>query len=215
MLNSDPPWLSCSLSHLRSSLSILTHDELHAAVLCISPCFTPRKHYDKLSCIDAILDHFEICRTVFSSCSPASIYACLHNLNPNVSSDFPCSLMITSFFEAAYGPLVASILCKSPWHAQDFYPLLDNTILNDMPWLADDLLLWMNRVPRKLPINVLKTCLCSMHLSMQPIFKAISKQSCWHAILRHLKQRGRFLFHQDDMFLLSQLICVRPHVYYP
>jgi hypothetical protein len=73
VLNSDPPWLSCPLSHLHSSLSMLTRDELRAAVLRLSTCFTPGKHYDKLSCIDTILDHFDSRHTLFSSCDLQSV----------------------------------------------------------------------------------------------------------------------------------------------
>ena len=49
-----------------------------------------------------------------------------------------------------------------------------------------------------------------MHLSTQPLFKASSKQSCWHAILRHLKQRGHFLFCQEDIYVVNQLLCAAP-----
>src|SRR5882762_8788051 len=210
VLNSDPPWLSCSVSHLHSSLSMLTRDELRAAVLRISTYFTPGKHYDKLSCMDAILDHFDSRRTSFSSCGLQSVYASLQELSPNSTSDMPRSFMMASFFDAAYGSLVASTLRKSSWPTQECYPIMDDSILNDMPWLTDDLSPWMNRVPRKLPIDTLKACLRSMHPSTRPIFKATAKQSCLHAILRHLKQRGHFLLHQDEIFLLGQLICVHP-----
>jgi len=106
VLNSDPPWLSCPVSHLHSSLSMLTHDELRAAVSCISTHFTPGKHYDKLSCIDAILDHFDSRCTSFPSCGLQSVYASLQELSPNSTSNMPHSFMITSFFDAAYGPLI-------------------------------------------------------------------------------------------------------------
>jgi hypothetical protein len=91
VLNSDPPWLSCTLSHLHSSLSMLTCDELRAAVLHISTHFTPGKHYDKLSCINAILDHFDSRRTLFSSCGLKSVYASLQELSLNSTSDMPLS----------------------------------------------------------------------------------------------------------------------------
>jgi hypothetical protein len=91
---------------------------------------------------------------------------------------------------------------------QESYPILNESTLNNMPWLTDDLSPWMNRIPQKLPINMLKVCHRSMHPSIQPLFKSISKQSCWHGILHHLKQRGQFLFHQDDKFVLEQLISV-------
>ena len=210
VLNSDPPWFSWPLSHLWSSLSMLTHDELWVAVSRISTRFTPGKHHDKLSCIDAILDHFHHWRSLLSSYDLHSVYVNLQQVSLISTSDMPRSFMIACFFDAAYGPLVASMLHKSPWSVQECYPIMDNSILNDMPWLTDDLSPWMNRVPRKLPMHMLKACLHSMHPSMRPIFKATAKQSCWHAILHHLRQRGRFLLHQNDMFLLGQLICVRP-----
>ena len=50
-----------------------------------------------------------------------------------------------------------------------------------------------------------------MHPSTQPMFKTSSKQSCWHAILRHLKQRGRFLLCQEDDYLIEQVLSACPH----
>jgi hypothetical protein len=79
-----------------------------------------------------------------------------------------------------------------------------------MPWLTDNLSPWMTRILRKLTLGRLKECLQSIHPSTQPLFKASSKQSCWHAILRHLKQRGCFPFCQAYIYVLNQLLCAAP-----
>ena len=71
--DSNPPWLTYSLSHLRASLCILSHDELHAASSRVCPHFSVSKHYDKMSCIDAVLHHFDSCPNLFLSCSLISL----------------------------------------------------------------------------------------------------------------------------------------------
>jgi hypothetical protein len=49
-----------------------------------------------------------------------------------------------------------------------------------------------------------------MYPSTRPLFKLLSKQSCWHVILRHLKQWGCFLFCQEDNYVVNQLLCAAP-----
>jgi hypothetical protein len=190
VLTSDPPWLHYPLSHLHASLASLSRDLLRSAALRVCPDLAFTKVHDKLGCIDSILDDFVSRRSYLSSCVSESIYGCLRNLSVDISPDSPRSLMISTLFEAVYGPIVASSLRRSSWPANEFHPLRDDSILNDIPWLTDDLSPWMRRVPRKLSIDTMKMCLQSMHPSTRPIFKYRLKQSCWHAILRHMKERG-------------------------
>ena len=118
--------------------------------------------------------------------------------------------MISTFFKTTYGTPVALALRKSPWPILDSFSVPDDFAVDDMPWLAAELSPWMSRLPRKLLIGRLKSCLQSMHPSMRPLHKNNSKQSCWNAILRHLKQRGCFLLCQDDEYLLEQLLSTHP-----
>jgi len=56
VLNSNPPWLSHPLPDLLVSLRTLSRDELRTVASRISPVFSAGKHYDKLSCINLILE---------------------------------------------------------------------------------------------------------------------------------------------------------------
>src|ERR1700691_286947 len=207
---SNPPWLTYSLPHLRASLRILSRDELRAASSRVCSLFSVRKHYDKMSCIDAILDHFDSRRNLFLSCSLISLRACLRDQNLTVSPCMSRFDMISTFFESTYGNPVALALRKSSWPVLESFTIQDDSTADDMPWLTADLSPWMTRLPRKLLISRLKSCLPSIHPSTRPMFKSSSKQSCWHALLRHLKQRGRFLLCQDDDYLVGQFLCAYP-----
>jgi len=202
----NPPWLNYPLPHLRGSLYVLSCDELRAASSRVSIHHTAKKHYDKTICVDIILEHFDSCRTSLISCSLAFLQTRLQNLNLTVSANMSRFEMITTFFETMYGNPVALALRKSSWPIQGSFSIENDSIHGHMPWLTADLSPWMNRLPRKLLLGRLKSCLQSMHPSTRPMFKSSSKQSCWHALLRHLKQRGRFLFCQTDEYLIEQAL---------
>jgi len=187
---SNPPWINYSLSHLRGSLCVLSRDELRVAASRVSTLYMAKKLHDKMSCIDIILDHFDLCRTSFISCSLAFLRVRLQELNLAISPNMSRFDMISTYFEAMYGNPVALALRKSPWPVLESFSIPDDSTSEEMPWLTSDLTPWMTRLPRKLLIGKLKSCLQSMHPSTRPMFRTFSKQSCWHAILRHLKQRG-------------------------
>jgi len=65
--------------------------------------------------------------------------------------------MIFTFFETTYGDPVALALWKSSWPILESFPIQDDTTVDGMPWLTDDLSLWMTRVPRKLLLSKLKS----------------------------------------------------------
>jgi hypothetical protein len=163
-----------------------------------------------MSCVNVILEHFDYHRTSFLSCSLASLRASLQKINERFTPNMSRFDMISVFFETTYGSLVASTLRKSLWPALDSFSISERSGMENMPWLTSDLTPWMTRLPRKMPIGRLKSCLQSMHPSTQAMFKPSSKQSCWNAILRHLKQRGRFLLSQDDDYLIEQFLSTRP-----
>ena len=210
VLNSDPSWLSYSLLDLHMSLCTLSHDALRAVASRISPVFSVGRHYDKLSCIDVILQDFESRSVFLSSCSTSAICAYVHEAKLLVSTNLPRHVLISALFETVYGPLIASTLRKSSWPALESFSINEELITNDMPWLTNDLSPWLTRIPRKITIGRMKECLQSMHPSTRPLFKASSKQSCWQAILRHLKQWGRFLFCQENIYVVNQLLCAAP-----
>ena len=154
-----------------------------------------------MSCIDTILDHFNSYRLFFQTCDLTSVRLHLRESNLKVTPDMSRFSMISTFFETTYGEPVASALRKPLWPALESFPIPDDVTATGMPWLTEDLSLWMTRVPRKLLLSRLKSCLQSMHPSSRPMFKCSSKQSCWHAILHHLRQRGHFLLCQEDELL--------------
>jgi len=138
-------------------------------------------------------------------CSFETLQERLQKLNLTIGSDMLCFNMISTFFETTYGTPVALALRKSPWPILDSFSVPDYFAVDDMPWLAAEVSPWMSRLPCKLLIGRLKSCLQSMHPSLRPLYKNNSKQLCWNTILRHLKQRGCFLC-QDDKYLLEQLL---------
>jgi hypothetical protein len=213
VLNSNPPWLSYSLSELHASLCTLSRDELHTVASHISPVFWSGKHYDKLSCINLILEDFNSQSAFLSSCSTSDICAYVHQSNLSVSTTLPRYRLISAIFNTVYGPLVASTLRNSPWPVLKSISISKQLVAKDMPWVTEDLSLWMARIPRKLTIGRLKACLQSMLPSTRPLFKSSSKQSCWHVILHHLKQRARFLFSQEDIYVINQLLSSSPLVH--
>src|ERR1700683_5119554 len=85
VLNSNPPWLSYPLSDLHASLCTLSCVELHTVAPCISPVFSVGKPYDKLSCINLILEDFDSHSAFLSSCSTSSICTYIHESNLSVS----------------------------------------------------------------------------------------------------------------------------------
>jgi len=93
--DSNPPWLNYPLPHLHGSLYVLSCDELGAASSRVSTHHTAKKHYDKMSCIDIILEHFDSCRTSLMSCSLAFLRVRLQNLNLTVSPNMSRFDMIT------------------------------------------------------------------------------------------------------------------------
>ena len=96
VLNSNPPWLSYSLSDLHVSLCMLSCDELRRVASRVSPNFWAGKHYDKLSCINVILEDFD-CRSAFlSSSSTSAICAYVHESNLSVSTDLPWYILISA-----------------------------------------------------------------------------------------------------------------------
>jgi hypothetical protein len=118
--------------------------------------------------------------------------------------------MISTFFETVYRTPMALVLHKSPWPVLETFCVLDDFTVDNMPWLMAELTQWMNRLPHKLLISRLKMCLQSIHPSTRPLYKSVLKQSCWNAILWHLKQRGCFLLCQDYAYLIEQLLCLHP-----
>jgi len=118
--------------------------------------------------------------------------------------------MISTFFETTYGTPVALALRKPSWPIRDSVSVLDDVIVDDLPWLVAELAPWMTRLPRKLLISRLKFCLQSIHPSTRPLYKSNSKQLCWNAILRHLKQRGCFLLCRGDEYLFEQFLSTHP-----
>ena len=189
------------------SLCMLSRDELRTVASRISPNFWAGKHYDKLSCINLILEDFNPRPEFLSSSGTSAICAYVHESNLSLSTDLPRYILISALFETVYGRLAASTLRKSSWPALESFSIGEQLVTENMPWLTDDLSPWMTRIPRKLTLGRLKVCLQSIHPSTRPLFKASSKQSCWQAILRHLKQRGRFLFCQEDIYVVNQLLC--------
>jgi hypothetical protein len=188
VLNSNPPWLFYPLLDLHVSLCTLSCDELRTVASRILPVFLVGKHYDKLSCINLILEDFDSHSAFLSSCSTSSICTYIHESNLSVSMNLPWYVLISALFETIYGPLMASTLRKSSWPALESFSISEQLVTDNMPWLTNDLSPWMTRIPHKLTIGRLKECLQSMHPSTRPLFKPSSKQSCWHAILHHLKQ---------------------------
>jgi len=172
--------------------------------------FWSGKHYDKLSCINLILEDFNSRSAFLSSCSTPGVCAYVHESNLSVSTNLPRYRLISALFETVYGPLVASTLRRSSWPVLDSFSPNERLVTDNMPWITNNLSPWMNRILRKLTIGRLKECLQSMHPSTWPLFKPSSKQSCWHAILCHLKQWGRFLFCQEDIYVINQLLCAAP-----
>jgi len=173
---SNPSWLIYPLSHLRESLCVLSCDELRVASSQVSTHNTVQKHYDKMSCVNVILEHFDYHQTSFLSCSLAFLRASLQKINETVPPKMTRFEMISMFFESTYGSLVASALRKSPWPALDSFSISEESCMENMPWLTSDLTPWMNRLPRKILIGRLKSCLQSMHPSTRPMFKPSSKQ---------------------------------------
>jgi hypothetical protein len=161
VLNSNPQWLSYPLSELHESLCMLSHDELHTVASRISPLFWSGKHYDKLSCINLILDDFNSQSAFLSSCSISSIRAYVHESNLWVSTNLPRYVLISAIFETLYGPLVASTLCKSSWPVLESFSICEQLVTENMPWLTGDLTPWMTRIPRRLTLGRLKECLQS------------------------------------------------------
>jgi len=193
VLNSDPSWLTHSFSDMCTSLCTLSRDGLRMVASRISPLFSEGRHCDKLSCINLILEDFESRSSFLSSCSTAAICTYVREENLSVGTNLPRYVLISAIFETLYGPLVASTLRKSSWPVLESFSISEQLVTENMPWLTGELTPWMTRIPRKLTLRRLKECLQSMHPSTRPLFKHSSKQSCWHAILRHLKQQGRFL----------------------
>jgi len=186
VLNSDPSWLTYSFSDMHMSLCTLSRDGLCTVASRISLLFSEGRHYDKLSCINLILEDFESRSSFLSSCSTATICTYVHEGNLLVSTNLPRYVLISAIFETLYGPLVALTLCKSSWPVLESFSISEQLVTENMPWLTGGLTPWMTRIPRKLTLRRLKECLQSMHPSTWPLFKHSSKQSCWHAILRHL-----------------------------
>jgi hypothetical protein len=104
VLNSNPPWLSYPLLDLHVSLCTLSRDELHTVAPCISPVFSVGKPYDKLSCINLILEDFDSHSAFLSSCSTSCICTYVHESNLSVSTNLPRYILISALFETIYGP---------------------------------------------------------------------------------------------------------------
>lgn len=136
---SDPPSLHYPLSHLHASLASLNQDKLWSTALCVFPDLPLTWVHDKLSCIDPILEDFVSHCSYLCSCASKFIHACLQNLSVDISPDSSHSLMISTLFEVVYGPIVASSLHRCSWPTDKSHPLRDDSILNDVPWLTDDL----------------------------------------------------------------------------
>ena len=171
VLNSNPPWLSHPLPDLHVSLRTLSRDELRTVASRISPVFSAGKHYDKLSCINLILEDFDSRSAFLSSCSTSAICTYVHESNLFVSTNLPRYVLISALFETIYGPLIASTLCKCFWPVLESFPISKQLVADNMPWLTNNLSPWMTRIPCKLTIRRLKECLQSMHLSTWSLFK--------------------------------------------
>ena len=146
VLNSNPPWLYYSLSDLHVSLCMLSHDEWHTVVSCISPNFWAGKHYDKLSRINLILEDLNSWSEFLSSSSTSTICGYVHESNLSVSTDLPQYILISALFETVYGHLVASTLHKSSWPALESFSIGKQLVTENMPWLMDNLSPWMARI---------------------------------------------------------------------
>src|ERR1700691_5224158 len=153
VLNSNAPWLFYPLLDLHVSLCTLSHDELCTVASRILPVFLVGKHYDKLSCINLILEDFDSHSAFLSSCSTSSICTYIHESNLSVSMNLPWYVLISALFETIYGPLIASTLRKSSWPALESFSISEQLVTDNMPWLTNDLSPWMTRIPRKLTIG--------------------------------------------------------------
>jgi len=165
VLKSDPPWLFYPHSYLYSSLCMLGRNTLRMIASRVSPDFVNTKYYNKLSCINLILDDFNSHCAFLSSHGTSVIHTYLQQLNVNVSDEMARTIMISTFFEAVYRFSVAAALHKSPLAMMDSFPIHEQVVSDDMPWLMSDLSPWMTRVPCKLSIGRLKECLQLMHPS--------------------------------------------------
>ena len=198
--------------HYTLSLQNVLNINLQHAALYASKSATHKLVPNKAAYIDAILYHFHQTCQYLTSLTTVEISTIVNKITSDLLPSQSRLTLICVYFKSIYGITVASALRMLPWPVNAKFPDASSDFLTHVPWLKHDIVIHMNRIPLKLPLTVIKTCLKGMHLSTQPIFKSSSKVSCWHAIVHHLWQRVLFLASLNDTDFFVQFFASKPFV---